>query len=698
MRYISTILLFIISLNSFCQWEQTSGPITSIEIYDIALKDSTLFTSTPCGSFISENSGSSWRPINFVPFYASAIFHDTLYLGGQDVIQKAFRVNNEWQFKYDDLNSSFLTLDKVTDLYSDDSLLYCSSLLSGFLYTDDGKNWKSFNNELPKDARLHHPNITYYTYDSYAVDGNTDYIFIGTKNGIYRSQKINLNWIPKNNNLISSKIDAILCKDSVVFMSTKNKIYKSNDNGENWLLSDSILPENRIKKLELIKDTIFAISDNQGLLTSANLGVTWEFINPGLNNINLNCIINFNNTYFLGCEDGVYKNLSSSEKTSRNIVCSRIVDLEKNDSCIAAVNFLNVFLSSDNGTTWTNSTDSIPFRWMVSITNVNNKLFFSGEVFPYEFSNNYIEDGINPFWAKTTYLKSYGDPYGVRSNGQMMIAFSDDKLFITENNGLIWTDISPPSGVFVCNNFNDVLFVNNEIYIANCGYGDLAKTSNYGLTWQVINNGINTEILSLRECNGIIFAASYSHLYKSIDLGLTWQICDKDLPMTIYPGNYYIQDFASNNRYCFLCYNNKVFASNDMGNSWSNISLGLPDLPDYEGGGSLLIKDNLLFFGTNNFGVWNRNINDIVLGSSSKKFTDDIKVYPNPAENIVYFQTLGRDNIKQIDIFDYTGVLIKSSLINGNKLNIGDIPKGIYLLKIYADNNNLRFAKIIKTN
>lgn len=76
---------------------------------------------------------------------------------------------------------------------------------------------------------------------------------------------------------------------------------------------------------------------------------------------------------------------------------------------------------------------------------------------------------------------------------------------------------------------------------------------------------------------------------------------------------------------------------------------------------------------------------------------DDIEIYPNPRNSILDIQT----NLHipfDIEIWDLLGNLVKSYASNHNsriKLNLNDLPQGIYILKFNSNNKNYH-KKIIK--
>lgn len=688
------ILLFVVPSVSVGQWRQTEGPVTGIGISHIVSTGSALLASAPCGIFRSEDEGNSWSPASNETFTTSEIFKDTLYLGGEN-LRKVLQTDANWLERY-----SLYKKGKVFDLYSDEKRIYAAMELSGFSYSSDGKNWIKLNEGLPQDARTLYPNGTYYTHDVFAVDGNDQYIFAGTKKGIFRSAKANLRWSVIAGIAENNKVNALLCKDSFVFMATENKIYKSANNGTTWELSHTFSSGNLVNKLITINDILFALTLRDGVYSSVNLGNSWTANNSGLSNLAANSITKYKNNYFLANESGVYRNLSHWEKVCNHIICSDIIDLEKNESGIAAVNFYNVYISKDQGKIWTNSTDSIQMRVLNSVVNVNNSFFFSasGPGYVPQNSINYSLSANGQTWTKKTNLPFYDDPYLLRSNGSKLIAVTDDLVFLSGDNGSTWRNISPPGGL-VCNNFNDALFTGNTIYIAACGQGEVLKSIDYGVNWSFVNQDLpSSEVYTLGECQGVLFAATRSYLYRLGENENYWEYCGKGIPKYNHDLSTRIEDFASNDQYFFLCTPDSIYASANRGHSWANINQGLPRLPNNLWGGSLLVNDSLLYFGTNNYGVWKLNISNLQLPAQSTEKVENVLCYPNPVKGILYFKTPENETIKRVDFITYSGILFQSFPVKDNKLNVRPIPEGIYILRMLTGKNEFAYSRIIKLN
>jgi len=81
------------------------------------------------------------------------------------------------------------------------------------------------------------------------------------------------------------------------------------------------------------------------------------------------------------------------------------------------------------------------------------------------------------------------------------------------------------------------------------------------------------------------------------------------------------------------------------------------------------------------------NTPDLQLG-----FTE-LKIYPNPAKNEIFIKS--ELQIKKIEIYSLTGVLLLSESNFNEKISLSTLPKGVYIVKIYTD-NGIKNRKIVK--
>lgn len=78
-------------------------------------------------------------------------------------------------------------------------------------------------------------------------------------------------------------------------------------------------------------------------------------------------------------------------------------------------------------------------------------------------------------------------------------------------------------------------------------------------------------------------------------------------------------------------------------------------------------------------------------------FTQNFKVYPNPATTVVNLSSKNNTTINQVQITDLNGRVIKSIAVNEvvTQINIADLNAGVYFLKA-TSNNGVGVTKIVK--
>jgi len=678
------------------QWVQVNGPKDSFTVSDIITRDSLLLISTSCGSFYSSDTGLTWKSVSPEVFYTSALFQDAIYTGGESnhfyeptTIRKMTFINGSWQSVnlFDNsgpVNDMFANHDTIFVAFANDGF---NPEVAGFTYSVNGRNWFRYNTGLPKDSVLLQSGY-YYVYNLFAVSANQHYIFVGTNKGIYRSPKSVFNWSAKNTGLPQGKVSAIFSNDTVLFIALNNKLYESSDQGETWKMTYAFSGNNSVNRIRLINDTLFAVTETQGLYLSGDWGVSWSSANNGLTSLRTKCIAKLGLSYFLGGNSGIIKGLNHWESTNNNIICSDVRDLEQTDSCITAIEFNKVFITKDSGINWTLCTPFQTDGYMYSIINVNNCLFFSlNPGYPADCIN-YLSSDNGATWSLQAPLVNYGDPYTLRSNGKEIIATTDNVLFISSDKGLTWTNISPPTGLII-NDFSDVLFAGNDLYVsAIYNKAEIIHSSDFGSTWIHCDSALGDNgIYKLGYASGAVFAFSSSGLFKSDNHGKTWQACG-----SLGGG---VLDFTSEGNLIFACKETQVYYSRDKGIQWIDISAGLPPLPNLWGG-TLMVKDHFLYYGTNNFGIWKISTENLPSSVNEQSGIQEFELYPNPVDGELTIRSSGNKQIKRIEIVDLSGRLIQSGQVKGNKIETDFLIPNIYFLRIETTENNYYYEKFIK--
>jgi hypothetical protein len=216
----------------------------------------------------------------------------------------------------------------------------------------------------------------------------TNAIIAGTWNGFYQSTSDGANWnvgaptgIPTNTVIWSLAMLA-----NSLFAGTKGSIYKSADSGTTWTEVKSGIPANaRIRSFAAIGSAIFAGSDSVGVFLTTDAGISWTAVNSGLTD-------------------------------------KRIFQLAAMGTKVFAVTLSDVFISGNNGTTWTASGPGLK--------NINCLLPASDQLFAGTDSSGVFASADGAVWT----LFGTGMPSGTRV---WSLTAGNDHIFAATGSG-IW--------------------------------------------------------------------------------------------------------------------------------------------------------------------------------------------------------------------------------------------------------------------
>ncbi len=82
---------------------------------------------------------------------------------------------------------------------------------------------------------------------------------------------------------------------------------------------------------------------------------------------------------------------------------------------------------------------------------------------------------------------------------------------------------------------------------------------------------------------------------------------------------------------------------------------------------------------------------EIVLAQKSKQYTEEIAVFPNPVEDVLYYELDGIEAEQNIFLYDIFGQLIHQEVgVVTNTIDLNDVSKGIYFLVIHTEMGKYR--------
>lgn len=91
-------------------------------------------------------------------------------------------------------------------------------------------------------------------------------------------------------------------------------------------------------------------------------------------------------------------------------------------------------------------------------------------------------------------------------------------------------------------------------------------------------------------------------------------------------------------------------------------------------------------------------ISSLVFSQESQANGDieGFKLYPNPATNGKVFIDTAEDAPKKVLIFDVLGTKVLQTTILGKELNVSDLDKGVYILRVFEKDKVATRKLIVK--
>lgn len=306
-----------------------------------------------------------------------------------------------------------------------------------------------------------------------------------------------------------------------------------------------------------------------------------------------------------------------------------------------------VYLSADNGSSWSDKTNGIQISQMYRLG----------------VSQTGPDDVVTGLQDNGTKLHSAGNWFDVRGGDGMecLIDYTSDDIQYgtvyygqidrTTNHWLSSTNITPPAeGAWVTPYVIDP----NDPATLYGGYDELWKTTNRGDTWDQISSvDPQGKILSIAVApsdSRYICFADYSQIWRTTNGGNAWTNITHNLPSGS-ANIEYISIDKDNPDIIWVAlsgYSNPgVYESADGGNTWNSISQGLPPIPAY-----CVIQDKqhsgevYLYLGTELGVYFKKGAEDWVSyadGLPNVKI-GEIEIYyaPNPGESRLRAATFGR--------------------------------------------------------
>jgi photosystem II stability/assembly factor-like uncharacterized protein len=696
---------------SQAQWVQTNGPYYGGTISCFAVKGTNIFAGTnDDGVFLSTDNGKCWTEANIgltnhsvtsLAVIDSCIFAATKWGG----IFLSTNNGTNW------VNSGLVDI-WVQDIAVSDTNLIAGTLDGIYLSTDKGKSWK-------KKCIGNFGSLAISGSNVFAVKGDEG-IFLSTDNGE--------SWFPAP--IPFSGFSQMVESDKYLFAGTGKGVFRSTDNGTNWTEVNIELMNKSINAL-----AVSPTSDGFGtnLFAGTSEGVflchlghkstdngkswnetSWTEVNIGLGNHDVHALAvssaadGSGTNLFAGTTSGIF--LSTNNGTSWTAVNTSMTYADVITFAVGGLKLFagtyqgGVFYSDNNGENWTLVNKELPNPIKALVVNGSN--LFAGT----DGSGVFLSNNIDTNWTEIN--------NGLTNTHILSLAASETNLFagtspgiggevfLSTNSGTSWTDVGMTANcgitALVVSGVN--LFAGAGDYYHEADGGGIFLSTDNGTSWTNVNNGLqSTMVSSLAVSGSNLYAGTtvdWSYMPGGVSLstdnGASWTEISKGVTY----GALYncIYALAVNDTNLFVgteCCG--IFLTTDNGRSWTKVSDGLPSTRNR--------IDALVVSGTNLFasfwdgGVWRRPLSEMATSveepSANRRPPGNFSLeqnYPNPfnpATTIAFH--LPASSFVTLKVFNSAGQevasLVESQLPAGyhsTKWNATGVPSGVYFYRIQA--------------
>lgn len=352
-----------------------------------------------------------------------------------------------------------------------------------------------------------------------------------------------------------------------------------------------------------------------------------------------------------------------------------------------------LYVSTDNGVTWANSTLEWTGLSAVMSLAVKGSYIYAGTYEDDLFisSNN----GLN--WSHVVLNLSAG-VFALGTSGNNVVAYTNGTGpgWLSTNNGANWS----VTGTGVLEIVNDFLSIDGKFY-AGTRKG-LGVSTNDGVTWTLpANNGTpiypdgRKPMSGLLYRNGVLFANVIDKICYSSDFGENWTQTNITLSnfstsysMVYYGGRIYAALYGLSDT------SKGVINTSNNGANWSFMTQGFGTTPSVR---KLMINSEYLLAGAYTGGVYRMPLSILTGVSNENETAKNFSLkqnFPNPfnPETKINF-TINKKEFISLKVYDAMGKL--AATLANNEMNAGsysfnfnavNLPSGVYFYKLESRN------------
>jgi len=391
----------------------------------------------------STDFGNSWTFSNLSEVYKLAKDNlGALYAKSPNAVFRSFDAGLTWN----QIFSSGYNLSKV--VVDEEGTIFISKYSGGISYSSDyGTTWNEISVENNKVYNI-----------AVDLDGTIYASLYGI--GIYRSTDDGISWIQRVSGFKNLGVISIAKSPTgSIFAGTSyGGIWRSTDNGEFWT-SNGFFYE--VVHAIGINPNGYIYAGIEGMLyRSTNDGNDWLEMNLGITNpYVLSISINSSGHIFVGTSDHLYDYGNVFISTDNGVTWSNILSniypvwaISANDSKVfvgtySTLDTTKIYRSFDNGLTWSVSYTCPLYHYVSSITIALNGAVYAGiphEIYPYNGFGVIVSTDDGETWVQKNTGLTNLDVLSLTTNSlnHIIAGTKGGGTFLSTNNGDNWINIS----------------------------------------------------------------------------------------------------------------------------------------------------------------------------------------------------------------------------------------------------------------
>ena len=357
---------------------------------------------------------------------------------------------------------------------------------------------------------IHFRRVEDQEIESIAIGGNN--LYVAVSDAVLRSPIMAL---PGSTDT-TIKYYWINCLDAdsnVVFAGTDNGIFKSTDNGNHWIFTNT-LKIGDVISIKIKGNNIYVGSYSYGFYRSTDGGNDWQQCNRGNNNYILSLVSNANNIYsgiygglFVSSDDGANWQPVNNDFINDTVTCIGF----NPDYFFAGIQSKGMYRSSDNGTTWQACNNGLTYN------NINKIVIDSNYIFSITNGGIFVSTDNGNNWKSANNGLTSFEINSVAISGNNLFIGTDFGLFESKDFGQNW-QLNSKHGT-------DAYFVTSkDINVYLFTYDSLFKSTDKGESWNLISKGYYYNISCVIVSDSILFFGQDNYVYISTNSGLNWRM------------------------------------------------------------------------------------------------------------------------------------------------------------------------------